>query len=94
MTGSAIGTTVFMAVILIGGLLFCFSRIGKGGGAWEDWCGGFKTSSLEVKKIPWSIFFKVERFLLVAGLRLGNCPFFVFLPPFFVKVYKQGHEAF
>jgi cbb3-type cytochrome oxidase subunit 3 len=36
MTSSAIATTVFMAVVLIGGLLFCFSRMGKGGGAWED----------------------------------------------------------
>lgn len=36
MTGSAIATTVFMAVVIIGGLLFCFSRMGRGGGAWED----------------------------------------------------------
>ncbi len=36
MTNAAIGTTIFMAVIIIGGLAFCFSRMGKGGGEWED----------------------------------------------------------
>jgi cbb3-type cytochrome oxidase subunit 3 len=36
MTSAAIGTTVFMAVVLIGGLIFCFSKMGKGGGGWED----------------------------------------------------------
>ncbi len=36
MTPAAIGSIIFMAVILIGGLAFCISRIGKGGGQWED----------------------------------------------------------
>jgi len=36
MTNAAIGTTIFMAVIIIAGLAFCFSRLGKGGGEWED----------------------------------------------------------
>jgi len=36
MTTASIVTTVFMAGVLIGGLAFCFSRVGKGGGEWED----------------------------------------------------------
>jgi len=36
MTTASIATVIFMAVVLIGGLAFCFSRVGKGGGEWED----------------------------------------------------------
>jgi len=35
MTTAAIITTVVMSLVFIGGLIFCFSRIGKGG-KWED----------------------------------------------------------
>jgi hypothetical protein len=36
MTGTAIFSAIFMAVVIIGGLLYCFSKMGKGGGEWED----------------------------------------------------------
>lgn len=35
MTTAAVVTTIIMWLIFIGGLSFCFSRMGKGGG-WED----------------------------------------------------------
>jgi len=35
MTTGAIVAIVVMSLVFIGGLLFCFSRIGKGG-KWED----------------------------------------------------------
>jgi cbb3-type cytochrome oxidase subunit 3 len=35
MTTGAIVATVVMSLVFIGGLWFCFSRIGKGG-SWED----------------------------------------------------------
>ena len=36
MEGGAIISTVVVWLLLIGGLVFCFRRIGKGGGGWED----------------------------------------------------------
>jgi cbb3-type cytochrome oxidase subunit 3 len=35
MTTAAIVTTIIMSLVFIGGLCFCFTRIGKGG-KWED----------------------------------------------------------
>jgi cbb3-type cytochrome oxidase subunit 3 len=35
MTTAAIVTTIIMSLVFIGGLSFCFSRLGKGG-KWED----------------------------------------------------------
>jgi cbb3-type cytochrome oxidase subunit 3 len=35
MTTAAIVTTIVMSLVFIGGLWFCFSKIGKGG-YWED----------------------------------------------------------
>lgn len=35
MTGGAIISAIIIALILIGGLSFCFTRLGKGG-KWED----------------------------------------------------------
>ncbi len=35
MTAGAIITTIIGWLILLGGLIFCFSRVGRGG-SWED----------------------------------------------------------
>lgn len=36
MSAGAIISTIIIWLLLLGGLGFCFTRLGKGGGGWQD----------------------------------------------------------